>query len=83
MLPRIIGLRRALATALLAQPIKAERALTLGLLNEVVARDALDEAAQGAARTLACGPTLAYAATRRLMLEGVELVVSSGSSASG
>ena len=72
MLPRVLGLRRALATALLAQPIEAEQALALGLLSEVVARDALDEAAQCAARKLARGPTLAYAATRQLMLEGFE-----------
>jgi 2-(1,2-epoxy-1,2-dihydrophenyl)acetyl-CoA isomerase len=66
-LPRLVGARRAMELALLNEPLKADRALDLGLVARVVPRDVLDDEAFNMARHLADGPTLAFGATRRLM----------------
>ena len=71
-LPRAVGLRRALAIALSGEPLTADTALSLGLVTQVVALDALASTAHDVASRLAGGPTLAFAATRRLMREGLD-----------
>ena len=63
-LPRLIGAARATALCLLAEPITAESALEMGLVNAVVEPEHLLPAAQELAVRLAAGPTLAYAAIR-------------------
>lgn len=70
-LPRQIGYARALGTALLAEPIPARRAAEWGLIWEAVAHEQFDTAWQDRARQLAQGPTLAYAAIRRAIREGL------------
>ncbi len=60
-LPRLIGSARATALALLADPITAEAALEMGLVNGVVEPRHLLPAAQELAARLAAGPTAAYA----------------------
>jgi 2-(1,2-epoxy-1,2-dihydrophenyl)acetyl-CoA isomerase len=45
---------------MLAEPVGADRALSLGLVNSVVADDELPAAAAKLAGRLADGPTLAY-----------------------
>jgi 2-(1,2-epoxy-1,2-dihydrophenyl)acetyl-CoA isomerase len=64
-LPRIIGQARATALAILAEPVNAESALEMGLVNAVVEPDRLLETAQELAARLAAGPTAAYAAIKQ------------------
>lgn len=69
-LPRLVGLRRALEIALLCEPFDARRALEIGLVNRVVAPEALMAEAEALAQRLAQGPTRAYGQIRRLMRTG-------------
>lgn len=64
LLPRLVGYARATALALLADPVPAEQALQMGLVNAVVADDRVLVAAQELATRLAAGPTAAYAAIK-------------------
>ena len=66
-LPRIVGLRRALGLALLGDTWNAEQALQLGIVNRVVGKDELEEAANKLMSRLASGPTLSFGETKRLM----------------
>jgi 2-(1,2-epoxy-1,2-dihydrophenyl)acetyl-CoA isomerase len=63
-LPRLVGQARATALALLAEPIPAEAALEMGLVNAVVDADTVLPAALELATKLAAGPTAAYAAIK-------------------
>jgi 2-(1,2-epoxy-1,2-dihydrophenyl)acetyl-CoA isomerase len=63
-LPRLIGSARATALALLAEPVTAEAALEMGLVNAVVEAEHVLPAAQELATRLAAGPTAAYAAIK-------------------
>jgi 2-(1,2-epoxy-1,2-dihydrophenyl)acetyl-CoA isomerase len=67
LLPRIIGYPSALEMSITGEPIEAERALALGLVNRVVSASNLDEEAAGYAARLAAMPTAAVAATKELM----------------
>lgn len=70
-LPRRIPLQVALEMGLTGEPITAQRALELGLINRVVpGADVLETALQLAALINANGP-LAVQATKRLMLEEI------------
>jgi len=64
-LPRLIGSARATALALLAEPISAEAALEMGMVNAVVEPSQVLPAAQELAAKLAAGPTAAYAAIKQ------------------
>lgn len=66
-LARCLGPRRALEFMLMAEPIGADRALTLGLIDRIVPRDELGAATQIVVERLANGPTMAYAHTKRLV----------------
>lgn len=59
-LPRLVGLGRATALLLLAEPFTTEQALEMGLLNAVVAPETVLAAASELAVRLAAGPTAAY-----------------------
>jgi 2-(1,2-epoxy-1,2-dihydrophenyl)acetyl-CoA isomerase len=63
-LPRLVGAARATALSLLAEPVGAEAALEMGLVNAVVEPDRLAGTAQELAGRLAAGPTAAYAAIK-------------------
>jgi 2-(1,2-epoxy-1,2-dihydrophenyl)acetyl-CoA isomerase len=63
-LPRLIGSARATALALLAEPVTADAALEMGLVNAVVEPERVLPAAQELAARLAAGPTAAYAAIK-------------------
>ncbi len=63
-LPRLIGTARATALAILAEPVTADAALEMGLVNAVVEPDHVLPAAQELAARLAAGPTAAYAAIK-------------------
>ena len=60
-LPRLAGAGRAAELLMLAEPIRAPRALELGLVNQVVEDADLPSAAGALAARLAAGPTAAYA----------------------
>lgn len=73
LLPRLVGMSRALEIVYLAEPIDAARAERLGLVNEVVSGADLMERAHAVAQRLAAGPTGAYGAAKRVMHRAVEL----------
>ena len=60
-LPRLVGIGRATALLLLAEPFTAEQALERGLLNAAVAPEQVLPTALELATRLAAGPTAAYA----------------------
>lgn len=60
-LPRLIGSARATALALLAEPIEAQAAFDMGLVNAIVPDENVLAAAQELAGRLAAGPSVAYA----------------------
>ncbi len=66
-LQRLVGLGRATAMLMLAEPISAEQALDMGLVNGVVAAEGLAAAAAELAAKLAAGPTAAYAGIKRAL----------------
>lgn len=66
-LPRIVGTRKALELAMLAEPVRAPEALALGLVNRVVPAADLAREATALARRLAQGPTAAYARIKHLV----------------
>jgi 2-(1,2-epoxy-1,2-dihydrophenyl)acetyl-CoA isomerase len=64
---RLLGERRALEWLLLGDPMSAEQAAALGLINRVVARDDLERDVQTLANRLAAGPAQAQASLKRLV----------------
>jgi 2-(1,2-epoxy-1,2-dihydrophenyl)acetyl-CoA isomerase len=60
-LPRLAGAGRAAELLMLAEPIRAPRALELGLVGQVVEDEDLPVTAGALAARLAAGPTAAYA----------------------
>jgi len=70
-LPRLVGHAKAIELLMLAEPVRTEEALRLGLLTRAVETD--DEvlpAAQELAARLAAGPTVAYGAMKRQLSIG-------------
>ncbi len=64
---RLAGRRRAAAALLLNRSIRAEEAVAWGLANEIVAAEALQEAATAAARKIAAYPAGTMGAAKRLL----------------
>ena len=64
-LPRIVGLHRATAMAMLAEKVTAEQARDWGLVYMVTELDSMLETAVGTARHLATQPTRALGLTKR------------------
>ncbi|KQO54408.1 MULTISPECIES: enoyl-CoA hydratase-related protein [unclassified Methylobacterium] len=67
LLPRRVGLLKATELLLLSQPLDADEARRLGLVNDVVASDLLEDHAMAQAARLAGLPRGAVAATRKLI----------------
>jgi 2-(1,2-epoxy-1,2-dihydrophenyl)acetyl-CoA isomerase len=67
-LPRLVGTARAAELLMLAEPVPADRALTMGLLTAVVDDADLATAARELAVRLAAGPTAAYGAIKESLL---------------
>jgi 2-(1,2-epoxy-1,2-dihydrophenyl)acetyl-CoA isomerase len=63
-LQRLVGLGRATAMLMLADPVRASQALEMGLVTAVVPAADLDSVVDALANKLAAGPTLAYAAIK-------------------
>ena len=66
-LPRLVGMPKARELLLMPRTVRAAECLQIGLATEVVADDGLAARAAELARTLAAGPTAAYAAIRRAL----------------
>lgn len=71
-LPRLVGLRNAMAIALLGESLDVREALRLGLVNRVVPAAELDAATDALASRIAAGPTLAYGRMKRLMRQSFD-----------
>jgi 2-(1,2-epoxy-1,2-dihydrophenyl)acetyl-CoA isomerase len=67
LLPRLIGLRRALELMLLNPRLTAARALDLGLITSVTPAAGLHDEVMGVARKLAAGPTQAFGVAKSLL----------------
>jgi enoyl-CoA hydratase/carnithine racemase len=77
-LPRLIGLGRAKELIYSGRFVKADEALRIGLVNEVVpASDVLDRAL-ALARTYARGPRVALMAAKAAVQNGVEIDLTNG-----
>lgn len=69
-LPRLIGQSRAADLLLFPRSFTAQEAYELGIANKLVPADDLAAEAAAVARTLAKGPTLAYAALKESLAYG-------------
>lgn len=74
-LPRLIGYARAYELAITNEPIAAEEALKLGLVNKIFPADQLAAAMRELAVRLAQGPTKAFGLTKRAMSKAFLLAV--------
>jgi 2-(1,2-epoxy-1,2-dihydrophenyl)acetyl-CoA isomerase len=74
-LTQLVGLRKAMEIALTNPMLSAAEALELGLITRVVPDAALLGEGRGLATELASGPTLALAATKRLLWDGLGATV--------
>ncbi|MBS38244.1 MAG: enoyl-CoA hydratase [Thiotrichales bacterium] len=66
-LPRIVGLKKAMEIAMLGDRFDAETALSLGILNKVVAPADREQESRSLALRLAEGPTIALGRTKALL----------------
>lgn len=71
LLPRLVGIGKAVELLLLGETIDAREAERLGLLHRAVPAGDLDRVAGGMAARLAAGPPLALRATKRALYEGL------------
>jgi 2-(1,2-epoxy-1,2-dihydrophenyl)acetyl-CoA isomerase len=67
LLPRLVGLRRAMELMLLNPRLTAHRAVELGLATAVVAADTFDADVMNVAQTIAAGPMRAFATAKALI----------------
>jgi 2-(1,2-epoxy-1,2-dihydrophenyl)acetyl-CoA isomerase len=68
-LPRVVGMRRARELMLTNRRLSAAEAHAWGIVERVVPDDDLMAEAEKLARALASGPTLAFGAVKKLLLE--------------
>jgi 2-(1,2-epoxy-1,2-dihydrophenyl)acetyl-CoA isomerase len=71
-LPRLVGLRNAMAIALMGDTFDAGEALRLGLVNRVVPAAELEAATAALAERLASGPTHAIGKMKRLLRQSLD-----------
>lgn len=72
-LSRMIGTARTWRLASSGDPLTAQAALELGVLDEVVAQEEFEAAWRAAAHRFAEGPTEAYALTKQLLYSAAEV----------
>ena len=66
-LPRLVGPQRAFEMMSTGRPVLAQEALALGMVNEVVEVDKVEERAYEMAAKYAAGPSVAYANLKKMM----------------
>jgi 2-(1,2-epoxy-1,2-dihydrophenyl)acetyl-CoA isomerase len=74
-LPRLLGYRKALELAMLPDRFDATTALNLGLVNWVVPKGELEVRVTTLAKRLANGPTVAFAKTKALMNQSLDMSI--------
>jgi 2-(1,2-epoxy-1,2-dihydrophenyl)acetyl-CoA isomerase len=67
LLPALVGLSRAMAFALMDEPLSAKEALSYGMITRLLPDDELQSAATELAASLASGPTRALGLTKRAL----------------
>lgn len=72
-LPRLLGLRKAKELLLLADEIKAEEALSLGLINQIVPPEQLEDSVWHLANRLSSGPKRALHMIKHLLHQSESL----------
>jgi enoyl-CoA hydratase len=77
-LPRLIGRKRALQMILTAEPIDAHQAASMGLVNRVVAHEALLDEARSLAARIARHSPAAVAACLRSVTRGLNVPIDEG-----
>jgi len=77
-LPRLIGVTRALEMMLTGEPVLAERAEAIGLVNSVVKPQLLDEHSRSLAELLATRSPSGLRTIKRLVYQGHELSLAEG-----
>ncbi|MBT8340090.1 MAG: hypothetical protein HKP58_03200 [Desulfatitalea sp.] len=77
-LPKLIGMGRAMELVLTGDPIAADQALAMGLVNRVVAPEALMETARTLATTIAQRPKLAIQYAKEAILRSGEGALAQG-----
>jgi 2-(1,2-epoxy-1,2-dihydrophenyl)acetyl-CoA isomerase len=70
LLQQYVGVGKAIEMTLLGEPVSAEEALRLGLVNQVVESAQLDAAVEALAERLANGPTAALGLTKNAVYQG-------------
>ncbi len=76
-LPRLVGMQRATAMAMLGDKIKAAQAAAFGLIWKAVSDESLTQEALGAAKKLAAMPTIGFGLTKKLFNQGLSNDLSS------
>ena len=71
-LPRNLGMRKAMEIYLLSERFGAEEAKQIGLVNRVVAPEALDATVEAWAASIATGPAVALRNVKRLVRESLD-----------
>lgn len=71
-LPRVVGLSKAVEMTLTAEPVSAEEALRIGLVSRVVAPEALMDEARTLAAQIVRHPIPAVRASKRLLSNALE-----------
>lgn len=70
-LPRVVGTKKAMEMALLAERYSASEVADMGMINWVVPGDELEKRTCKLAERIAAGPTQAYANTKRLIWQSL------------
>ena len=73
LLPRVVGMARATELLMLGDRVSAEDALRIGLVNRIVAPEALMDEARALAARLAAGPSFALGMTKTLLNQELDI----------
>jgi 2-(1,2-epoxy-1,2-dihydrophenyl)acetyl-CoA isomerase len=82
-LPKLIGYGRAMELMLLAKPVTAEQAVSMGMATEAVDDGAALSAAQELASRMATGPTTGYAKIKEALLTAAGTTLDQAMAAEG
>jgi E-phenylitaconyl-CoA hydratase len=77
-LPRLVGLTNALMMLMTAEPITAEEAYRIGLINKIVPKESLMTEAYALAEKIAANAPLAVRAVKRLAHQGLNMTLEAG-----
>ena len=73
LLPRVVGMARATELLMLGDRVSAEDAFRIGLVNRIVAPEALLDEARALAARLAAGPSFALGMTKTLLNQELDI----------